>query len=262
MRMKKIWITLAATLLGMALHAQDYSPYQKKIFILHQDTLRYRILYPKQYDLHKKYPLVVFLHGSGERGDDNEKQLSHGGDLFLQDSNREKFPALVVFPQCPADSAWAAFQVYQGSDSLRHFRFSLHTPPGTAMRLTVKLIGELVAGGQVDTKRIYLGGLSLGGFGTFDMLWRYPGLFAAAFPICGAGNPAAVKLYNRRTAVWIFHGAKDPVVPYVNSKQMYAAMRKRGMQVKYTLYPDAEHDSWDSAFSEKDLLPWLFSKHL
>jgi predicted peptidase len=259
--MKHLLFVLTGLLAVTTVRAQDFSAYQKKTWVDQGDTLRYRLLLPLNYQPGKQYPLVVFLHGSGERGSDNEKQLIHGGALFLNPEYRKQYPAIVVFPQCPSDSSWARARLFIDRDTVRHFQFALNTPPTTPLRLTASLIDHFIRSGQADPSRVYLGGLSLGGFGTFDMLWRYPQYFAAAFPICGAGNPKAVARYDKQTAVWIFHGGKDHTVPYVNSKDMYLAMKRAGMNVKYTLYPDAGHNSWDSAFAEKDLLPWLFSHH-
>lgn len=258
--MKHIIFFIGLLVFSSAVSAQDFSQYQKKEFVLKGDTLRYRILYPVNFDRQKHYPLVVFLHGSGERGSDNEKQLVHGGSLFLDPSNRKKFPAIVVFPQCPEDSTWASFRVTYGQDSVRRFIFPLDAPATLPMQEVRALIRSLVKEKNTDTRRIYIGGLSLGGFGTFDALQRYPRLFAAAFPICGAGNPEAVSRYNVHTPVWIFHGGKDNVVPPVNDSTVYRAMQQRGMDVHYTLFPNDGHDSWDDTFADPDLLPWLFSK--
>lgn len=252
-----VWIALLGLHTG---HAQDLDAYEKKCFIQNGDTLRYRILYPLHYDSHKKYPLVVFLHGSGERGSDNQAQLLHGGDFFLKEENRRRFPAIVVFPQCPANQTWSNLQVAMGADSVRVFSFPTDQPVKKPLALVTELIHSLVKEKKVDARRIYVGGLSLGGFGTFEILWRNPKLFAAAFPICGGGATEVVVSYADHFPVWIFHGGKDNVVPPDNSRKMYAALKAAGAAVKYTEFPEANHNSWDSAFAEKDLLPWLFAQ--
>jgi predicted peptidase len=112
----------------------------------------------------------------------------------------------------------------------------------------------------VDTNRRYVGGLSMGGFATYDILWRKPHVFAAAFPICGGGNPDQVNLYATNFPIWIFHGSIDPVVPVANSRLMYKTLRAAGADVKYTEYPGVKHDSWKKAFAEPNLLPWLFAQ--
>lgn len=255
-------ILAGLTLLAGISSAQDFHLYQKKLFVENGDTLRYRILYPLHFDAHRKYPVVLFMHGSGERGSDNEKQLLHGGDLFLKPENRQRFPAIVIFPQLPDDSVWAAgMSMHYNGDSVRRFDFSMDAPASTPMRLEVALVRSLMHKGIVDTKRIYVGGLSLGGFGTFDILWRYPHLFAAAFPICGAGNTDMVPHYDKSVPVWIFHGGKDDVVPPANDRPMYEAMKQQGMDVHYTIFPNDGHDSWDDTFAQPGLLPWLFYQH-
>jgi len=126
--------------------------------------------------------------------------------------------------------------------------------------MVMNFIDTLVKAGNVDSRRIYVGGLSMGGFGTFEILWRRPQLFAAAFPICGGGNPVGVNLYGKKFPIWVFHGAADDVVPVANSRIMVDALKTAGAKVKYTEYPGVKHDSWKNAFAEPELLPWLFAK--
>jgi predicted peptidase len=121
---------------------------------------------------------------------------------------------------------------------------------------------SLIASGSVDTRRLYVGGLSMGGMGTFDMLARFPDRFAAAFPICGAGDESLAGRYAKTTALWIFHGSADAVMPPNSSRLFYANLKKEGADVKYTEYPGVGHNSWDNAFAEPELFPWLFSHAL
>jgi predicted peptidase len=253
--MKKLtgFILLLACFQG--LQAQDLSLYQKKMLIRGNDTLRYRILYPENYRKAKKYPLIVFLHGSGERGRDNEAQLINGGKLFLKSDIRQNFPAIVIFPQCPRGMAWSNFQRNGAS-----WTFLSDAQPPVSQQLVKYLIDSLVAGHAVNKKHLYLGGLSLGGIGTYDMLGRYPGYFSAAFPICGACNIPRFLAHAGNIPMWIFHGAKDSVVSPVSDRELFKALMTRGVNnVMYTEYPEAGHNSWDSAFAEPRLLPWLFS---
>ncbi|MBX3240509.1 MAG: prolyl oligopeptidase family serine peptidase [Chitinophagaceae bacterium] len=236
----------------------DLELYERQLFLQGEDTLACRILSPAHFSPEKKYPLLVFLHGSGERGSDNESQLKWGGELFLDSAYREKFPAIVVFPQCPADSSWSVR--IRKKDSIGQFTFPTDVPPTRPLQLVMDFIDTLISSGIVDVNRIYIGGLSMGGFGTFEILWRRPQLFAAAFPICGGGNPAMAKSYGRNFPVWVFHGEKDEVVAPVNSHIMVEALKKANAKVKYTEYPDVKHDSWINAFAEPELLPWLFSQ--
>jgi predicted peptidase len=256
--MKKFQNIIVCLFLVAVSHAQDRSIYEKQLFVLGADTLPCRILTPVNYTPGKKYPLIVFLHGSGERGSDNEKQLSWGADLFMDSINRSRYPAIVVFPQCPITSSWARTQ--RGLKDSLVFQVNSDTVMTTPMHLVLSFIDTLVAAGRIDKKRIYIGGLSMGGFGTFDALARRSTLFAAAFPICGGGDPNGVKKYRKRLPIWVFHGGADMVVPVSNSRFMVGELKKKKAKVKYSEYPGVGHDSWKNAFAEPDLLPWLFSK--
>lgn len=256
--MKKIGPLLALFISVHFSQAQDLSAYKKEFFIRGTDTLRYRILYPENYKKEKTYPLVVFLHGGGERGNDNEHQLDHGAALFLKDSIRKQFPALVIFPQCPTDSLW---KVSSTLDLNPAYDPVLNTSgPTTPERLVKLLMDSLVENKIVDKKRLYIGGLSMGAFGTYDLVIHYPHYFAAAIAICGKAN---VKLYPekaRNVPLWIFHGEMDNVVPVQPDRDLYKALQEAGAKnVKYNEYPGVMHNSWDNAFSEPGLLPWLFS---
>src|SRR5882724_1729092 len=202
--------------------AQDLSLYERRQYIHDNKVLPYRILYPSGYDAARHYPTVVFLHGSYERGNDNEMQLNNGASLFLRDSMRRKFPAVVIFPQCPGDDLWAWFDTQQDSTGqvVRLF-FPFRKSPTVITGLVKGLLDSLIQAGIADPQRIYLGGLSQGGMGVYDLIGRYPDYFAAAFPICGAGNTSLTKKYAGRTSLWIFHGAKDKVISPSFSRDFY-----------------------------------------
>ncbi|MCC6287191.1 MAG: prolyl oligopeptidase family serine peptidase [Chitinophagaceae bacterium] len=252
---------LSATAIPVFVKAQYNSRdlYERQFFIEGDDTLFCRILSPLHFTTGKKYPLIVVLHGSGERGNDNDAQLTWGSDLFLDSANREKFPAIVVFPQCPADSSWSVRVRSKNTDSAG-ITFPMDVPPTKPLQMVMNFIDTLAKAGTVDPKRIYIGGLSMGGFGTFEILWRKPGLFAAAFPICGGGNPASAKIYGRSFPIWVFHGADDDIVPVDNSRIMVNALKAAKAKIKYMEYPGVKHDSWKNAFAEPDLLPWMFAQ--
>lgn len=255
--MKKLIAALLLLACVQQLNAQDLSLYQKKIFIRGSDTLRYRILYPVHYRKGKKYPLIVFLHGSGERGYDNEAQLLHGGDLFIKDRIRNNFKAIVIFPQCPPNKAWSNLK--RGVNG-GNWGFLPEEPPPVTQVMVKSLIDSFADAGRINTRRIYLGGLSLGGMGTYDMVGRNPGYFAAAFPICGACDIPWFLNNSGGIPLWIFHGGKDNVVPPDSDRDLFKALMTRGAtNVLYTEYPNATHNSWDSAFAEPKLLPWIFS---
>lgn len=259
--MKPLITLFFSVFLFSVVRAQDLSLYEKKEFVQAGDTLRYRILYPLNYDTRRAYPLIIVLHGSGQRGKDNQNQLIHGGNLFLKDSIRKNYPAIVIFPQCPVNGSWSYFQFKFDAPSKKLLiTFPFREEPLPASRLVKELADSLAGGGLVDRSRIYIGGLSLGGFGTFDMIARYPGYFAAAFPICGGGDTAMAKRIAGKTAVWIFHGAADPLVNVDYSRQYFHALQRCNADVLYSEYRGVRHDSWDNAFAEKDLMGWLFSK--
>lgn len=234
--------------------------YEKRIYTHGKDTLRYRVLFPEGYDASQKYPLVLFLHGAGERGNNNEDQLKHGSKLFTNAEVRKKYPAIVLFPQCGRDDFWARVARNPEKDTLGGIEFPTTEPMGKALNLVSLLLDSLVTTEKVDSRKVYIGGLSMGGMGTFEMLWRKPGFFAAAFPICGGGNPETAKLYGRKFPIWIFHGGSDPVVRVSNSRIMVKALKATRAKVKYTEYPGVGHNSWDNAFAEPDLIPWLFKQ--
>lgn len=258
--MIRSYLLVISFLISLGSLSQDKSLYQKHWYIKGTDTLPYRLLLPKNYDPKKEYALVLFLHGAGERGNDNEAQLMHGWKLFLREDVREKYPAIVVFPQCPANNWWSNVQFrYDSITRKRTFDFQKGGEPTTAMKLLVGLLDDLEDKYKLDDDRYYVGGLSMGGMGTFELVRRKPKTFAAAFPICGGANPATAKKL-KRTSWWIFHGVKDDVVPASLSEQMADALKTVRADVRLTLYPEANHNSWDPAFAEKDLLPWLFSR--
>lgn len=234
---------------------QDKSLFTNEVFVHGQDSLLYRLLLPENFDQAKKYPVLIFLHGAGERGNDNEAQLTHGSKLFLDERVRKDFPAIVVFPQCPQDDFWANIVRTQED----RFGFQKGGKPGKAMKLLMGLTGRLSSLSYADRDRIYVGGLSMGGMGTLELLRRKPRTFAAAFSICGGDNVANARKY-KRIPLWFFHGGKDTTVPPEKSEIVVAELKRLNAPVKLTIYPEANHNSWDAAFAEPELLPWLFSQ--
>ena len=247
----------------ISLHATaqtDFSLYQKATYVnTNNFTLPYRILYPENYDKSKKYPLVLILHGAGERGDNNEAQLTHGGQLFLQEKNRKKFPAIVVFPQCPANSFWSSVDIVRDKQPVE-FTFDYARPSKEPLVSTYELVKKIMSEESVDPSRVYVAGLSMGGMGTFEIVYQHPELFAAAMPICGGGDSEKYDARILKTPFWIFHGAKDPVVNVKWSREMVAKLKKLKAKVTYTEYPEALHNSWDNAFVEPEFLKWMFKQ--
>ena len=238
------------------LNSQELKLYEKEIFVYENDTLNYRILKPLNYNPNKQYPVHLFLHGSGERGNDNSSQLTHGGKLFLKKENREKYNSWVIFPQCSKNDRWPSLSSDQWDKSFNNN----NSKPNKSLGLVIRLMDKFIEKKQVDKQRIYLSGLSMGGMGTFEILFRRPNMFAAATPICGNGIPQLAKLYADKVPLWIFHGSDDNVVSPKYSLAMAKAIIEAGGSPKMTLYENTGHGSWNNAFEEKDFLKWIHSK--
>ena len=218
------------------------------------DTLNYRLLFPDA-DTMRKYPLVIFLHGSGERGTDNEAQLKWGVMNFATDQMMAAHPAIVIAPQCPPNMQWWNAQENKSTREIK-----INPSASKPMELTIALIQQLIKTMPVDTNRIYITGLSMGGYGTFDAIERYPNLFAAAVPVCGGGDVSKASSIAH-IPMWIFHGAEDPAVNPLYSCDMINALNKEGAHPGFTLYPAVGHFSWLAAYSDALMFEWLFKQH-
>lgn len=223
--------------------------------------LNYRVLYPRDYNPAQKYPVILFLHGAGERGSDNEAQLIHGGDMFASFENQTKYPAIIIAPQCPAEKTWSEYKGLNAGKEGKRF-YPLNAPATQSMAAVKELLDSYIAEGKVDTKRIYVTGLSMGGMGTFDIVMRYPNLFAAATPICGGANLQRLANFKGKTAFSIYHGGSDSVVDVQFSRDANEALKKAGADVRYKEFPGVDHNSWDNAFAEPDYLAWMFQHSL
>jgi predicted peptidase len=196
--------------------------------------LDYLLYLPEDYDAQDAWPLVVFLHGAGERGSDLERVKVHGPPKLIE--NGKPFPAIVVSPQCAAGRWWHA----------------------QLLELTT-LIDEIEAKYKVDKDRIYLTGLSMGGFGTWALAAYTPDRFAALVPICGGGEALAARALTK-VPIWVFHGAKDPVVPLARSEAMVEGLKRAKAEPKFTVYPDAGHDSWTATYDNPEVWEWIFAQ--
>jgi predicted peptidase len=215
-------------------------------------TLPYRLLSPKEIAPGKNYPLVLFMHGVGERGTDNTGQLIHGAGEFAKPENRQKYPCFVIAPQCPPNCRWVEVDWSLPSHVMPQ-------KPSVPLRLALELVEKLAAELPVDKSRIYVTGLSMGGFGAWDAIQRRPELFAAAIPVCGGGDAAeAPKLKN--LPIWAFHGNKDGVVLPRRTTDMIEAVAKAGGSPKMTLYPGVDHNSWTRTYANPKVLAWLFEQ--
>lgn len=214
---------------------------------------RYRLLRPANVEPGQAYPLVLFLHGAGERGSDNLAQLKYLPTWLAEPDLRERHPCFVVAPQCRADHQWAPYDWSAKKSS------PLAPSLMTDLVAAVGAVDAVVAAEPIDTGRIYLTGLSMGGYGAWELAARMPQRFAAVAPICGGGDETqAAKLVG--LPIWCFHGADDKVVPVERSRTMVAAIKAAGGELKYSELPGVGHDSWTPAYRESDLLDWLFQQ--
>jgi len=206
-------------------------------------SAEYLLFLPKNYSARsdQRWPLMLFLHGAGERGTNLNKVKVHGPPKIVKD--RPDFPFILVSPQCPDGEVWSS-------------------------EVLLGLLDDVIKRHNVDTNRVYLTGLSMGGFGTWNLGIRHPERFAAIAPVCGGGETINVLLSSRAKStalkslgVWAFHGAKDPVVKLEESERMVAALKKAGVKdVELTVYPEAQHDSWTETYNNDKLYEW-FLKH-
>jgi len=180
------------------------------------------------------WPLILFLHGAGERGDDLSRVKSHGPPRLVNEGR--SLPFIIVSPQCPENQRWEPEK----------------------LKL---LLDQIITNYRVDQSRIYLTGLSMGGFGTWAMAAEYPNQFAAIAPVCGGGNPAAAKKLSHIPA-WVFHGAKDDLVPIKKSEEMVNALKREDGNVRFTVYPEAGHDSWTETYNNQELYIWMLKHRL
>jgi predicted peptidase len=226
-------------------------------------NFKYQVFVPDNWTPHQKWPVILALHGAGERGDDGLLETDVGIGTAIR-SNRRAIKAIVVMPQCPKKLWW----MLPPMDDL-------------AMATMVQATKEF----HGDSQRTYLTGVSMGGFGAWHLAQKYPGKFAALVVICGGIHPPGAALNATpdlakvtppnspksylaaaervgKTPVWIFHGADDDIVPVTESRRMTEAMKQIGAEVRYTEYPGVGHPCWNKAYEEPKLFPWLFSKAL
>ena len=223
-------------------------------------TLPYRILLPAGFDpntsAEARFPLVLFLHGAGERGEDNAIQLVHGAAEFARPSRRSQNPAFVVFPQCPIEKRWVE-SPWDSASGAGEFP----NEPSETMDLVLKLVDKLATQYPIDPARMYVMGLSMGGQGTWYAATAPPQRFAAMIEVCGGGDPTWADRYQG-IPIWGFHGDKDTVVPVARGREMIAAIAQEGHhpELRFTEYPEVGHNSWTQTFRRDDVFEWMFSQ--
>ncbi|WP_010281201.1 chitobiase/beta-hexosaminidase C-terminal domain-containing protein [Bacillus timonensis] len=225
------------------------------------DGMPYRLYVPENYDSSKSYPLVLFLHGGGERGNDNEKQLlaNDGAIIWAAPENQAKHQAFVLAPQA-RNQHDGGFTVTRDSNNIVNLSkvFQFSEDLGKAYEILQHVLQEY----NIDRSRLYSTGLSQGGYGTFNLNLKYPDLFAAMVPIAGGGDPAeADKLVDK--PIWAFHAEDDGVIPVAHSRNIIAAIKNAGGSPIYTEYPSAlgyNHASWVPAYENQEMIEWMFTQ--
>lgn len=231
MRTLIFFFSVTAVVPAMAL-ADDATQTSQHLDVSVKVEMNYLLALPKDYDKQDTWPLVLFLHGAGERGDNLDLVKKHGPPKLIGEG--KDFPFIVVSPQCPKDVWWEPTEL-------------------------TALLDQIVKTHKVDEDRIYVTGLSMGGFGTWRLAAYTPDRFAAIAPICGGGE----KYWARRFShlpTWAFHGAKDQGVPLERSQEMIDAMKEKGGKPKLTIYPEAEHDSWTETYNNPEFYEWLLKQ--
>lgn len=197
-------------------------------------SLGYLLYLPEEYDPQRAWPLLLYLHGSGERGADLEQVKRHGPPKLIAEG--QKFPFIVVSPQCAQFEGWM-----------------------TKLHVLGMLLDEIESSYAIDVDRIYVTGNSMGGYGTWGLAIAYPQRFAAIAPICGGGDPSAICALKDVPA-WTFHGANDTVIPVEHSEQMVERLKACGGNVQFTIYPDVDHDAWTRTYANPQLYTWLLKQ--
>jgi poly(3-hydroxybutyrate) depolymerase len=216
-------------------------------------TLPYRLFVPHGYDQTQRYPLVVVLHGAGERGTDNVKNVQYGFGTFTFERNQGRQPMFVVAPQCPSSMQWVNTPWEEGTYSVNQ------VPISAPLKVVVGLIDELQERYAIDAQRIYIAGVSMGGFGTWDIISRYPTRFAAAVPICGGGDPLQAQVL-KDLPIWTFHGDDDEQVPYEGTRVTAQAIHDVGGIVQFTTFAQMGHGIWFGVFRTQAVVDWMLAQ--
>lgn len=255
--MKKIiCIILALTLLCVPLSASAsvnvYSDSKAEFFVNGEDILLYRLVLPEDYNSNNTYPLILFLHGAGERGSDNTKQLNN----CVQNIANSAPNAIIVAPQCTEGNQWV-------DTPWSNVSYSTDTvAESNELQMVMMLLEKLKKEYSVDKDRIYVSGISMGGFGTWDLITRHPNTFAAAIPVCGGADSSKAEVV-KDIPIYTFHGESDWDVPVAGTRAMVEAIKTAGgNKITYTEYAGRGHNIWDDAFATTGLFDNLFKHKL
>ncbi len=244
MYFRRVFFVLTVLVVTMSSVAKNQAVEKRQSSHVFETTVKknvklgYLLYTPRQYDESARdWPLMLFLHGAGQSGDNLEKVADDGPPKLIKHKGKE-FPFFVVSPQCPEGPWWG--------DEIMIIALN-------------SLLDEVIESYRIDKSRLYITGLSMGGYGTWSYIDTYPKRFAAAAPICGGGDPSRVHRI-KDLPIWVFHGGKDKVVPVKNSRDMVKALKKVGSDVKFTVYPETGHNSWVQAYADPNLYDWFLSK--
>ncbi|MEP5341620.1 MAG: alpha/beta hydrolase-fold protein [Algibacter sp.] len=214
----------------------------------------YRLFLPPNYSPKKKYPLVLYLHGAGSRGEDNVKQLRSWVAGWMDNQVQQKNPCIILMPQCPKKQKWVNVPWKKGSYKVKDI------PLSSPMKLAKNVLDKVISKNAVDKKRIYVMGCSMGGYGTWNFVMRYHKIVAAAIPICGAGDPSMARTI-RKVPIWAFHGDVDSTVPLSGSTDMVESLyAQKKNKARLTIYKNVGHNSYEYAWKNPELINWLFNQ--
>ncbi len=259
--MKKISLTLTLiifaivfTIGAFALNVEEAFSFEE--FSLDGAVIPYRLYVPEDYNEGNEYPLVVFLHGAGERGKDNDLQLKNAVQTLFDREDGLMAQSIVIAPQCPEGEQWVDTPWAEGNYSTDLI------PESDELMTVMALISSLKEEYSIDPARIYAMGVSMGGFGTWDLIIRHNDVFAAAAPMCGGGDPEkAASLVE--TPIYTFHGTADASVPFEGTEEMVAAIEdEAGRLINFVVYEGEGHGIWEKAAAEDGWVEWLFSQKL
>jgi predicted peptidase len=234
---------------------KKFTPMSYKDDIMKKD-LGFRLYIPEGYNTSEKYPLILYLHSGGANGDDNKSQIGPIAGKLISPIFQNISKSFVMIPQCPKGEQWVntnfkkkPFKNYD-QDSI---------PESHSMKMIVKALADLQKKYSIDNKRLYITGYSMGGSGTWDMITRYPDIFAAAVPVTGVSDPSRAKDISH-ISVWAFHGVEDEISSVDNTRNMIRELKNNGSLCRYTEYPNIGHDLWSTVYSDAEMVKWLFSQ--
>lgn len=232
---------------------EQVKSYKKKLFVSDKDTLRYLQLINQKEN--EKMPLIIYLHSGDANGTDNEKQLIHSPKIVTDSTFRTKHSFYFIAPQCKPKTSWSNTGKWKDGGAWVNYKIDKKIKPQLA--LVKALIDSLIVTKTIDKSRIYIIGSSMGGFGVWDLICRFPNTFAAAVPVCGIADTLMAKSIVN-TPIWVFHGGKDAHVDVQYSRIMVQAINNAGGRPQFTEFSDLPHDIRDTVYNNREVWDWMF----